>query len=203
MSEINNQTWQLKLFYLSITPNYSSEYLAKRACDSNVPSVDVSQIVNVEPSSLHDEEICDSSSMNNVPNLTHPIIVENPCMTPPSVDTFDIIDTTDVDTEIGSVNEDGILNVSSSPINLVNEISDQVESSSVLCNDDSFSKHETDKPKRTPSPCNLPPLNEDNDDVDEEEDCSCTTTGSRSPTPVQFEITPKGVKVISDKESFL
>ena len=172
--------------------------MAKRACDSNVPSVDVSQIVNV------DEEICDSSSMNNVPNLTHPIIVENPCMTPPSVDTFDIIDTTDVDTEIGSVNEDGILNVSSSPINLVNEISDQVERSSVLlCNDDSFSKHETDKPKRTPSPCNLPPLNEDNDDVDEEEDCSCTTTGSRSPTPVQFEITPKGVKVISDTESCL
>ena len=175
--------------------------MAKRAaCDSFVPSIDVSQIVNVEPSSsLHDEEICDNSSMNNIPNLTQPIIVENPCMTPPSVDTFDIIDTTDVDTEIGSVNEDGILNVSSSPINLVNEISDQVESS----NNDSFSKHETDKPKRTPSPCNLPPLNEDNDDVDEEEDCSCTTTGSRSPTPVQFEITPKGVKVISDKESFL
>ena len=38
---------------------------------------------------------------------------------------------------------------------------------------------------------------------DESEDCSCTTTGSRSPTPVQFEITPKGVKVISDRESFL
>jgi hypothetical protein len=38
---------------------------------------------------------------------------------------------------------------------------------------------------------------------DEDEDCSCTTTGSRSPTPVHFEITPKGVKVISDKESFL
>ena len=46
---------------------------------------------------------------------------------------------------------------------------------------------------------------EDHDEEDEEEDCSCTTTGSNSncPTPVHFEITPKGVKVISDKESFL
>ena len=46
---------------------------------------------------------------------------------------------------------------------------------------------------------------EENDNVeeDEEEDCSCTTTGTRSPTPVHFEITPKGVKVISEKESFL
>ena len=46
---------------------------------------------------------------------------------------------------------------------------------------------------------------EDEDEEEEEEDCSCTTTGSNSncPTPVHFEITPKGVKVISDKESFL
>ena len=45
----------------------------------------------------------------------------------------------------------------------------------------------------------------EDDDDEEEEDCSCTTTGSNSncPTPVHFEITPKGVKVISDKESFL
>ena len=45
----------------------------------------------------------------------------------------------------------------------------------------------------------------EDDDEEEEEDCSCTTTGSNSncPTPVHFEITPKGVKVISDKESFL
>lgn len=38
---------------------------------------------------------------------------------------------------------------------------------------------------------------------EEDDDYSCTSTGSRSPTPVHFEITPKGVKVISDKESFL
>jgi len=42
-----------------------------------------------------------------------------------------------------------------------------------------------------------------NNEEEEAEDCSCTTTGSRSPTPVHFEITSKGVKVISDKESFL
>ena len=48
--------------------------------------------------------------------------------------------------------------------------------------------------------CNLACVNEDDNDT---EDCSCTTTGSRSPTPVHFEITAKGVKVISDRESFL
>ena len=46
--------------------------------------------------------------------------------------------------------------------------------------------------------CNLACVNED-----EDEDCSCTTTSSRSPTPVHFEITAKGVKVISDRDSFL
>lgn len=133
-------------------------------------------------------------------------IVENPvsCMTPPSVDTFDIIDTKDVDVDMGPppAMEDSTLDVSSSPNNcLMNEPVNDVESS-VL----SISEHETVEPiepKSTPSPSNLPLLNEDSVD-DGEEDCSCTTTGSRSPTPIQFEMTPKGkVKVISDKESFL
>ena len=122
----------------------------------------------------------------------------SPCMTPPpSVEPFDIIDAKEMDlvmdeTDTKDDNEGPNESLNSPTPLVTNEIETAVENSQEM--------HATVVPKCSPSPCNLPPLNEDED---EEEDCSCTTTGSRSPTPVQFEITPKGVKVISDKESFL
>ena len=116
-----------------------------------------------------------------------------PCMSPPpSVEPFDIIDAKEMDS-VADENECALKEPIPPPTQVAtNEIETPIEPNEEM--------HETVVPKCSPSPCNLPPLNEDED---EEDDCSCTTTGSRSPTPVQFEITPKGVKVISDKESFL
>ena len=129
-----------------------------------------------------------------------------------SSDTFDIIDCKDLEhLHVSSssskdqvvaenvLEKDMIATVDSSGTNVTTSTTCTTSDSSGYI----FASFDSTPPKPTcQSPCNaLPRVNEDDDE--EEEDCSCTTTGSRSPTPVHFEITAKGVKVISDRESFL
>ena len=144
--------------------------------------------VGIESPSNSDINECNDNNSGMLENVEQINVANNPvspCMSPPpSVEPFDIIDAKEMDL----ATDENERATQLAP----NEIETPVETMEEM--------HETVAPKCSPSPCNLPPLNEDDD---EEEDCSCTTTGSRSPTPVQFEITPKGVKVISDKESFL
>lgn len=116
-----------------------------------------------------------------------------------SSDTFDIIDSKDLE-HLNIVSKDTVEN-DDAKTNAVDNAKNASSSTNTplsgAAGDIDIASIDTCKPCQ--SPCNLSRVNED----EEEEDCSCTTTGSRSPTPVHFEITARGVKVISDRESFL
>ena len=114
-----------------------------------------------------------------------------------SSDTFDIIDSKDLE-HLNIVSKDTVENDDANT-NAVDNAKNASSSTSTpgAAGDMDISSIDTCKPCQ--SPCNLSRVNED----EEEEDCSCTTTGSRSPTPVHFEITARGGKAISDRESFL
>jgi len=116
-----------------------------------------------------------------------------------SSDTFDIIDSKDLE-HITIVSKDTVENddAKTTAVDIAKNASSSTNTPlSGAAGDIDIASIDTCKPCQ--SPCNLSRVNED----EEEEDCSCTTTGSRSPTPVHFEITARGVKVISDRESFL
>lgn len=112
--------------------------------------------------------------------------VTTSCMTssPPTIETFHVVDSNEIE-PIDHVDEVPL------PPPPVEEVAPVKEAPA----EETVSVPTVTVPVEAPAPASVIP--------DEDEDCSCASTGSRSPTPVHFEITPKGVKVISDKESFL
>ena len=140
-------------------------------------------------------EICmnDSVVVDKVDKDEKELCCMETSSSPPVAETFDIIESNDVDAATNEVlAPDAEMPIDVSLAENLNVV-DKIDQDQVVASPPS--------PKATkdePSCPVIAPANEE-----DEEDCSCTTTGSRSPTPVHFEITPKGVKVISDKESFL
>jgi hypothetical protein len=129
------------------------------------------------------ESIEETNSKNSVSN----------CM-PQNIDPTDIIDPIDVETICGCDETKTILNVSNvdSPTTTTTTTTTATTTQTPILGTllEEEDAAQADDPQE--------PIEENDDD-----DSRTTTTGSRSPTPVQFEITSKGVKVISDKESFL
>jgi hypothetical protein len=139
------------------------------------------------------ESIEETNSKNSVSN----------CM-PQNIDPTDIIDPIDVETICGCDETKTILNVSNV---------DSPTTTTTTTTSTSTTTTTTTTATTTQTPI-LGTLLEEEDaaqaddpqepiEENDDDDSRTTTTGSRSPTPVQFEITSKGVKVISDKESFL
>lgn len=115
-----------------------------------------------------------------------------------SSDTFDMIDSKDLEPNLNVSKDNTVVAENDAKTNAVDCAEIVTTSITNAPKNGDIDNASKDICKPCPSPCYLSRVNEDEDD-----DCSCTTTGSRSPTPVHFEITAKGVKVISDRESFL
>jgi hypothetical protein len=137
------------------------------------------------------ESIEETNSKNSVSN----------CM-PQNIDPTDIIDPIDVETICGCDETKTILNVSNvdSPTTTTTTSTSTTTTTTTTATTTQTPILGTLLEEEDAAQADDPqePIEENDDD-----DSRTTTTGSRSPTPVQFEITSKGVKVISDKESFL
>lgn len=147
-----------------------------------IPIVDSSLVIDTP--SPPAQELC----MNEIAASLDVQDVTTSCMTssPPTIETFHVVDSNEIE-----------------PIDHVDEVPpplppppvEEVAPVKEAPAEETVSVPTVTVPVEAPAPASVIP--------DEDEDCSCASTGSRSPTPVHFEITPKGVKVISDKESFL